>query len=231
MGKNLIYITGMPKGGTTLTKSLFNCFHDVHVVPGDRDAPYHVPHNVTARNIVVKGLRLGRDIPFFKNSGFRSMVVLRDIRDQIASSWEDDSVHGKRYSTTRQGKELQIALEHFLSVVVPSYAYLGIRYEDVCQKPEESQQKIAEYFELSPRCPLAEGYKYFGEYSNPKDKALYENDFGALKGGFDRPALRPVDTESIGRWQNHPCKEFALEFLEDVSAAQLYLDTYYPEKV
>lgn len=228
MSKNLIYITGMAKGGTTLVKSLFNCFHNTHVVPGDRDVPCTLPRNIPAANIVVKGLHLGRDIPYFKSRGFRSMLVLRDIRDQITSSWSDPSVHGKRYVTTRQGKELRGLLEH-LFLVVLTYDYLAVRYEDVCQEPEEFQRKIAEYFDLSARCSFGEGYKYFGEYSDSQDKVLYENDQGALKGGFDRPALRPVDTRSIGQWREHPCRDFVLQFLEDAPDAQKYLDTYYPE--
>ena len=223
-----IYITGMPKGGTTLTKSLFNCFHNTYVVPGDWDVPYYLPGNLIADNVVVKGLKLGKDIPYFKNLGFRSLVVLRDIRDQIASSWSDPSVHGKRYVTTRQGQEMQELLRYFLSTVVPNYDYLEIRYEDICHRPEESQHKIEEYFGLQSRCPFTEGYNL---YSNVKDEALEGTDYGALRGGFNRQALRPIDIQSIGQWQSRPCKDFVLEFLEDFPEAKQYLVKYYSEKI
>jgi len=216
---NNILIIGGARGGTTLIKNLFSCFNDVHVLLGGeadslRFLEEGLPSEVTESNIVLKThynqfdrdrLLLARE-----QAGGKVLFLIRDPRDTVVSYVNKGGEGGWNYL---QGNCALVC--ETIDEINP----LLIRYEDLCRFPDETQQKIADYYGLEIAHPFSRGNERY-QYTE-KDRYV-----ASMGGGYDKDPLRPIDITSIGMWKTHQGREQAEEFA-NIPEVAAFIERFY----
>lgn len=215
--KNYVLIVGGSRGGTTLAKNLFSCFEDVWLAPGGEKESRlillnGVPSEVTESNIVLKThynqfdrdrLLLARE-----QAGGKVLFLIRDPRDTVVSYINTDGDWNYLQGNCA-----------LVCEVIDEIDPLLIRYEDLCRFPDETQQKIADYYGLEIAHPFSRG--------NERYQPI-EEDFhvGSMRGGYDKDPLRSIDTASIGMWKTHAGREQAEEFA-NIPEVAAFIERFY----
>lgn len=223
--RNFIYIIGWARGGTTLAKNLFCCFEDTWVAPGpERDTYKDVPFEVKASNIVIKLHFDSQDLDslqrLYKRGNGKLLFLIRDPRDTVVSNCETNPIPGS-YIDTQSGESLYnncTLVNEAMGVLSP----LLVRYEDLCQNPDEVQQEIANYFGLKIKYPFSQGHLHYRRMEE-------DEHVGAMRGGYGKDPLRPIDTTSVGTWVEHKSKEIAIEF-SNIPAIKAFLSRFYENR-
>ena len=176
-----IQIVGCPRSGNTLMQELMiNCFRldgfartEESLLDSPRVAAgIRCTKNPWDTDVVRWLLPIDRDLWV--------IYLLRDPRDVIVSR------HGRRpevfWANLRLWRRAQSAVQGLLG----HPRFLQVRYEDLVERPDETQRLIAE------RMPFLEPKARFSQFCG--DEAASGQSRLALHGP------RPVDTASIGRW-------------------------------
>jgi hypothetical protein len=145
------------------------------------------------------------------------LFLIRDPRDRVCSSSGDAMGRGRRLAMIRRAKDseyFRVRLE-FLEKFWDQL--LVVKYEDIIQQPDETQQRIAEYCGLEIDIPFTEGWTRFSEHEN-------ENQLRTVMNG-----LRPLDDRAIGRWETSEFREAVQEYVDKHPLVQDFIEEFYPE--
>jgi hypothetical protein len=191
-------------------KNLFSCFKDTWVSPGSEKDVFQAEHilEVIESNVVIKLHITSRDreglFRIKDQGGGKLLLLIRDPRDTAASNMQEPSKKLRSFVNTSSGN----AYVHDYSLVcdvIDELNPLLVRYEDLCSQPDEIQKRIARYFNLEIDHPFSRG--------NERYRSIEEDvHVGAMRGGYAKNPLRPIDTGSIGLWERDASRDYIEEF-------------------
>lgn len=170
----MIHITGLPRTGTTLMRSLMSCFEETEIVPGE----HHPQESMSGRVSVTKFPSESVDV-YDTFPDLRMICMVRDPRDTFCSlqaghrRWMDEEGRSPGIFA-RQLEDQRAIMNHPQTVV--------IRYEELVTTPDKIQGVLAGLLDLTIKHPFSKGNNLFLD-----DEITF-----ALNG------IRPPDTGSIG---------------------------------
>ena len=217
---NYVHITGFARAGTTLLKNLFVCFKNTYITAGEVSRiGFSYPRAAHGRVVVTKHPNdIERPELLMAQLDTHHIFLIRDPRDRACSSTGDvRGDQGRSLSVIRKANESDYYrirmefLEKFRDQV------LIVKYEDVIQQPDETQQRLADYCSLEIDIPFAEGWSRFSENEN-------ENHLQKVMNG-----LRPLDARTIGRWQTGEFQGAIQEYLRKHPQVRSFIKEFYPE--
>jgi len=193
----VVYITGMPRTGTSLAKNYMGAHRGLEVMRFQRYGFVHAwQFSRRTENIVVDKAThyihsvwkiyraYGRSVAFY--------CLVRDPRDELASLLETDK-HREVYRDQRFWKQWARTYERYLEFAAfqgkPSLCYL-IRYEDFVRRPIAAKIHFLKWLDVVPDT----------ETMTPDYGIIHEDDTQdwKLRDG------RKITTDSVGRWKRPP---------------------------
>ena len=161
-----------------------------------------------------------RDSVFRKKEqgGGKLLFLIRDPRDSVASNIHGPHLPAQPFAETPSGKAY-IRDYVLICGIIDEFSPLLVYYEDLCQNPDNVQQRIAEYFNLEIEHPFSKGYERYRTIAQDEHVA-------AMRGGYNKDPLRPIDTTSIGVWKNNPNRNYIEEFARLPEVA-LFIERFY----
>lgn len=202
----MIHITGLPRTGTTLMRSLMGCFKETEIVPGE-----HHPQEPTSGRVYVTKFPSESVDVYDTFPDLRMICMIRDPRDTFCSlqaghrRWRDEERRSPGIFV-RQLEDQRAVLNHPRTVV--------IKYEELVTTPDKIQEILESLLDLTIKHPFSGGNNLFLD-----DEITF-----ALNG------VRPPDTDSVG--SHHLDKNIGIvkEWLRDnPEVDQFILDLGYEE--
>lgn len=184
---NRIHITGQSRGGTTLLKNLFGvCFKNVFAPLGETH--YYQRRDIAPNTILISQCAsdandLDQVEEMLSMPNMDIIFMIRDVRDSMVSEMEGKIHHLNSHTA-----------DHLFALPLVQEKAFICKYENLVSDPDALQVSLANYFDLTIAHPFSEGYKYF-----PSE---LEHDYQKYLNG-----IRPIDTNSVGRWQNSPYRQ------------------------
>lgn len=202
----MIHVTGLPRTGTTLMRSLMGCFEETEIVSGE-----HHPQESTSDRVSVTKFP-SESVDVYDNfPDLRIICMIRDPRDTFCSlqagycRWRDEERRSPGIFV-RQLEDQQAVLNHPRTVV--------IRYEELVATPDKIQEILASLLDLTIKHSFSSGNNLFLD-----DEITF-----ALNG------IRPPDTDSVGSHRLDKNIGIVKEWLRDnPEVNQFILDLGYEE--
>jgi hypothetical protein len=217
-----VHITGFARGGTNLLKNLFVCFNNTYIVAGEVSRVGFYPptgafDKIFDKVVVTKDPQeVDAMERLIAQPRTRVIFSIRDPRDRVCSTTGDNEGRGRspRIIYTADDSEYYDVRMRFLEKFRDQI--LVVKYEDIIQQPDETQERIAAYCDLEIDIPFAEGWAFFSE--NERENQLRVGMNG----------LRPLDDRAIGRWKTEPFREAVQEYVDKNPLVQSFIEEFYP---
>ena len=220
-----LHITGGYRCGTTLMRNLMVGFEDTWIYhEGSEPENPEVPQNNATITVTKCGNNPGRMARWLEDDDVKLIVMLRDLRDMSCSIAVD--LPDEKFSDIRPDAmvSLDVCVPKLLNI--PGKMLL-LRYEDLVSEPNNAQEVIASFFDLTIRYPFLEAHKYFPSVQNaPEQNSLTSSSRPQAEASM---RARPIDTKSVGIWKQHECRSSAEEFAQEPIVRE-FLSIYYPEE-
>jgi len=204
-----VHIVGFKRSGTTLLQQLFHCFKDTYVSSANGahfSAGAHA--NVTESTVVTKYSKDAYFVDELLKKGAKIIYTIRDPRDTLTSKFNKTGVRAS------DPAKLAHRINVFNESDIPSItSVLVIRYEKLVQQPDVVQTALSSWLDLEIDIPFSEGH------IRMQDDTLQQ----ALNG------IRPVDTNSIGRWKEPEYREEVEEIVSRYPEMQKFIQRWYPD--
>jgi len=205
MPGNIIFISGFPRSGTTLLQVSFQAFSNVWVSPGEKGLNYVFPPQERQRYawLVVKMPCGGQSVAGWKKRGAEVVFVIRDPRDRISSAIGSGLIRTDNNNLIEcpRLKRYHNILEKFDTIEKECKI---IKYEDLCIKPNEVQEDLISTYNLTAKCSFSEVHSILT--LDPRSEKT-------LKGADKKTPIRPIGSDSIGRWQKDNNRERIEKFV------------------
>ena len=212
-----VHITGFARSGTTLLKNLFACFKNTYIIPGEVSRIGFNPPPSAQNKVIVTKTPKDVDEPdcLMAQPDTGIIFSIRDPRDRVCSASGDSLGRGRspRIIYTADDSEYYNVRLQFLEKFRDRI--LVVKYEDIIQQPDETQQRIVEYCGLEIDIPFTEGWTRFSENER-------ENQLGTVMNG-----LRPLDDRAIGRWKTAPFQDAVREYVDNNPLVQKFIEEFY----
>lgn len=206
--KNRIYIAGCGRSGTWLATGIMGTFKDIYACTEEKHFSYFLETiDEAAYNQIIKRVHFAHSFLNYIPKSVRILYVLRDPRDVLISNHLGQSYY---ISIDRWKKEMK-ALKTLLKN--PHENYLIVKFEDLIFSPDETQEKIASFFNLEIELDPT---KFFTNFSVNQvvNKAMHN--------------LRPLDKKVVGRWRT--CKGSA-HYLEQYKSEIIEVFSGFPQSI
>ena len=193
-GPRVVYITGMPRTGTSLAKNYMGAHRGLEVMRFQRYGFVHAwQFSKGTENIVVDKathyIHSVRKIYRTYGTSVAFYCLVRDPRDELASLFETDK-HREVYRDQRFWKQWARTYERYLEFAAvqgrPSLCYL-IRYEDFVRWPIAAKSHFLKWLGLNP------------------DTETITRDYGIIHEDdtqdWKLKDRRKITADSVGRWK------------------------------
>jgi hypothetical protein len=152
---NRIFISGCARSGTTLTQRLMRCFEDIFVHrPEVRYTVLDMLDRPEANLVVKRDARSFAHLPKLPPS-IGLIYCLRHPFDTLTSS-HPQTLNERRFHVTPQRWLAEYDALTQLKKAQPHRKILFVRYEDMIGAPDAMQERIAQWFGLTPRIRFSE---------------------------------------------------------------------------
>lgn len=216
MDQRFLFITGMPRAGTTLLTFLMNYFKDTFVYTDSENHPMAFKHLARHDGLFVLKQPYGYFEEFqpkytyddlLERPNWKIISLVRDPRDVLVSK---HSVDRSRYWVPLKVVK-RVAHEHLRHPDNPRV--FRFKYEHLVTDPQDVLDSIAYFIQRSYYTDWRDFHKHWKVSSSRMSSALN--------------GPRPIDSSNIGNWKKEEHKERLAEIMADAEIRQCIDDLGY----